>query len=214
MEPCPAIPCDAAPVPPPVPLAGGPARPVVVVIGPSAAGKSVVVRRLHERRIVTVHPTWTTRPRRAGEPEVEHRFVSADRFARLCGEGFFAETARPFGLPHRYGLPPVVAAGPVDLLIVRAPWVEQVARMVDRCVVYQVEACPRRCLLRLAGRGSSLTEVAARMEEHRRETALGRSLADRVFLNDGPLEPLVDAVAGAIGQDVAAAAHGVLGLAS
>jgi ribose 1,5-bisphosphokinase PhnN len=188
----------------------------VVVIGPSATGKSAFVRRLHERRLVTVHPTWTTRPRRPDERggSVEHRFVSEERFARLRAEGFFAETARPFGLPHRYGLPPVAPAGPVDLLMLRAAWVGRCARLVDRFVVYQIEACPRRCMLRLAGRGSSLTEIAARMAEHRREAALGRALADRVFLNDGPLDLLVDAVARAIAQDAQGPACGLLGVAS
>ena len=58
------------------------ARRVLVVIGPSASGKSSLVRELHRRRVIRVLPTWTTRPRRADERDgsLEHRFVSDERF--------------------------------------------------------------------------------------------------------------------------------------
>src|SRR5436305_590449 len=84
-------------------------RPVVVFIGPSGSGKSTVVRELASRGLVTVHPTWTTRPRRADEQQgsLEHRFVSDGEFDELCRRGCFIETVRLFGLPYRYGLPPL-----------------------------------------------------------------------------------------------------------
>src|SRR3954451_2133494 len=103
-------------------------RPVVVFIGPSGSGKSTVVRELADRGLVTVHPTWTTRPRRQDEQagSLEHRFVSDAEFDRLCERGFFLETVTLFGLPYRYGLPPVGsprATGALDAVMLRAPLV-------------------------------------------------------------------------------------------
>jgi guanylate kinase len=185
---------------------GANGRPVVVVIGPSACGKSSLVRALHERNLIRVHPTWTTRPRRAdeGEGSTEHRFVSDPSFDALDAQGFFIDTARPFGLPHRYGLPPVHAslAGPADVVMLRAPWVERFARLVERHVVYQIEDDAERALGRLLLRGSQPLEVAARIEEYAREIASGRRVADRVFANDGALSDLVEAVAVALRTDV------------
>src|SRR6476660_9759614 len=50
-----------------LPHCRGMTQSLLVFIGPSGSGKSTIVRTLVERRVVTVHPTWTTRPRRADE---------------------------------------------------------------------------------------------------------------------------------------------------
>lgn len=96
-------------------------RPVLVFIGPSGGGKSTVVRTLAREGVLRVHPTWTTRPRRADEAwgSLEHRFLSNPQFDYLCGRGFFVDTVSLFGLPYRYGLPPLrrTATGPVDTVM-------------------------------------------------------------------------------------------------
>ena len=87
-------------------------RPVLVVIGPSASGKSSAVRELHRRGVVRVHPTWTTRPRRPdeGDGAPEHRFVTDTIFDDLEAAGFFLGTVCLPGLPYRYALPQVTGA--------------------------------------------------------------------------------------------------------
>ena len=76
-------------------------RPVLVVIGPSASGKSTAVRELHRRGVAHVHPTWTTRPRRPdeGDGTLEHRFVTDAMFDELDAAGFFLGTVVLPGLP-------------------------------------------------------------------------------------------------------------------
>src|SRR3954468_10651500 len=120
-------------------------RPVVVFIGPSGSGKSTVVRELADLGLVTVHPTWTTRPRRPDEQQgsLEHRFVSDDEFDRLCRRKFFIDTVSLFGLPYRYGLPPLSnpssgPADPVDAVMLRAPLVDRFAEHVGAVTVYQI----------------------------------------------------------------------------
>src|SRR5262245_1486755 len=108
-------------------------RPVLVLVGPSGAGKSVLAAALARLGVVTVHPTWTTRPPRPGEAAggcPEHRFVSDRQFDRLVESGFFCDVARPFGGAHRYGLPrlPHRPAGPaatverIEAVLLRATY--------------------------------------------------------------------------------------------
>ena len=179
---------------------------VLVVVGPSASGKSSVVRELHRRQLVRVHPTWTTRPRRDDERDgsFEHRFVSDAVFDELRARGFFLGTAALPGLSHRYGLASLLAAsgGPVDAVILRAQFVERVARAFPRQLVYQIEDTVERAEQRLLLRGCTAAEVAARLDEHHGEIAAGRRVAHRVIVNDRPVSALVDVVSAALRRDL------------
>jgi guanylate kinase len=189
-------------------------RRALVMIGPSASGKSSVVRELHRRRVIRVLPTWTTRPRRADERggSVEHRFVSDEVFDDLRARGFFLETGMLPGsaLPDRYGLPrlprELPTGGPVDAVIVRAPFVARTAMHFPGQVVYQIEDTAERARLRLLLRGCTPAELAARLDGHQAEIEAGRRVADRVIVNDRPLAELVDALAVAVRDDFAAPA--------
>lgn len=184
-------------------------RPVLVVIGPSASGKSSVVRTLFDWGLVRVHPTWTTRPRRADEVEgtLEHRFVSERGFDRLEAAGFFAATTRMFGLPYRYGLPPVHPgeSGPVDLVMLRASLVDRFRSLVPDLLVYQVEDAPDRMRARLLARSTGPLDAAARLTDNEREQVAGWQVADRIFRNAGPVDGLALDVARAIATDLTAA---------
>jgi guanylate kinase len=182
------------------------ARPVLVFIGPSASGKSSVVRELHEAGVITVHPTWTTRPRRIDESEgsLEHRFVLPEEFDELCANGFFVDTVMMFGLPYRYGLPAprVAASGPIDAVMLRAPLIPRFARVVPHYLVYQIEDSADRTRTRLIARGCSMTELVARIDDNHKEIVAGRQLAGRVFVNDGSLSDLVEEITSAVSADV------------
>ena len=181
--------------------------PIVAFIGPSGSGKSTAVRRLAARHRLTLHPTWTTRPRRADERHgsPEHRFVSEREFDELARGGFFLDTIRLFGLPHRYGLPRIEpgAGGRVDAVMLRAPLVDRFAELVTRPIVYQIEDHPDRTATRLAARGTGADELAARLADNQVELRAGRVVADRVFVNDGTVEDLVAAISRALTLDVA-----------
>jgi guanylate kinase len=82
---------------------GGPL--LVVLSGPSGAGKDAVLTRMKE----TGYPaefitTVTTRPRRAQEKEgVDYNFVSAERFQEMLKNNQFLEHADVYG--NWYGVP-------------------------------------------------------------------------------------------------------------
>ena len=80
---------------------------VVVLSGPSAVGKSTVVRCLRER-VPDLHfsVSATTRAPRPGEVDgVDYTFVSADEFQRLIDDGELLEWAEIHGGLQRSGTP-------------------------------------------------------------------------------------------------------------
>ncbi len=78
---------------------------LIVISGPSGAGKDSVIRRMKELG-VPLHfvVTMTTRPPRPGEENgKDYIFVSEEEFEKLLREGGFLENAVVYG--HRYGVP-------------------------------------------------------------------------------------------------------------
>lgn len=164
------------------------------------------MRELADRGAVQVHPTWTTRPRRPDEAggSLEHRFVTEDEFDALEARGFFLDTVAMFGLPHRYGLPPLerIDRPPLHAVMLRAPLVERLAARIPDLLVYQIEDSADRSRQRLVQRGCDVDELAARLADNERELVRGRLVANRVFVNDGPLDVTVDSMISALGRDL------------
>lgn len=175
---------------------------VLAVLGPSGSGKSTVVRELHRRGVIEVTPSWTTRPRRDDEHDgsVEHRFVDAEEFAARQSAGYFLEVVQMFGLPYRYGLPVVEhpADRRVPAIMVRAPLIPLVERHFPGHVAYQIEDGYQRAEARLRRRAG---ELGTRLDGFEEECRLGREAAHRIFVNEGSIADLVEAVAGAVHQD-------------
>lgn len=68
---------------------------LVLLIGPSGVGKSVILRALRERHPEFIFPrSATTRDRRDGEGDELYHFVSDTDFSRWIAEGKFLEWAQ------------------------------------------------------------------------------------------------------------------------
>jgi guanylate kinase len=80
---------------------------ILVLSGPSAVGKSTVVRCLRERvPQLYFSVSATTRAPRPGEVDgVDYHFVTRENFARLIDEGALLEWADIHGGLHRSGTP-------------------------------------------------------------------------------------------------------------
>jgi guanylate kinase len=88
-------------------MAHGPAEDrgrLVVITGPSGAGKGTLIRRLVERRPdLEVAVSATTRPRRESEVDgVHYYFLSEEEFVDRIEQGEFLEHVR-YVSGHRYG---------------------------------------------------------------------------------------------------------------
>ncbi len=76
---------------------------LVLIIGPSGVGKSVILQQLRKKHPELVFPkSATTRLRRKGEDDSLYRFLTEAEFDRRVEEGAFIEWARVHG-GARYG---------------------------------------------------------------------------------------------------------------
>ena len=171
---------------------GGPGRGRVVVLsGPSAVGKSSVVRCLRER-IPNLHfsVSATTREPRPGEVDgVDYHFVSPARFRQLVEEGALLEWAEIHGGLHRSGTlaEPVRAATEsglpvlieVDLAGARA--VKQA--MPEAITVFLAPPSWADLKARLVGRGTETPEAIRRRLDTARVELAAQDDFDEVVVN-------------------------------
>ena len=171
---------------------GGPGRGRVVVLsGPSAVGKSSVVRCLRER-IPNLHfsVSATTRSPRPGEVDgVDYHFVSPARFRQLVEAGALLEWAEIHGGLHRSGTlaEPVRAATAaglpvlieVDLAGARA--VKQA--MPEAITVFLAPPSWADLEARLVGRGTETPEAIRRRLDTARVELAAQDDFDEVVVN-------------------------------
>jgi guanylate kinase len=164
---------------------------VIVLSGPSAVGKSTIVRCLRER-ISDLHfsVSATTRAPRPGEVDgVDYHFVTPDRFQQLIDDGSLLEWAEIHGGLHRSG----TVAGPVrDAVAAGHPVLIEVdlagARAVKQAmpeVVTVFLAPPNWEALeaRLVGRGTETAEVIERRLATARIELAAQDGFDEVVVN-------------------------------
>lgn len=164
---------------------------VIVLSGPSAVGKSTVVRCLRER-IPDLHfsVSATTRAPRPGEVDgLDYHFVSPARFQQLIDEGALLEWADIHGGLHRSGtlawpVRDAVNAGrpvliEVDLAGARA--VKQA--MPEAITVFLAPPSWAALQTRLVGRGTETPEVVERRLATARVELAAQDDFDRVVVN-------------------------------
>jgi guanylate kinase len=172
---------------------GGPdsAARVIVLSGPSAVGKSTVVRCLRER-VPDLHfsVSATTRAPRPGEVDgVDYHFVSAERFQHLIDDGSLLEWAEIHGGLHRSG----TVAGPVrDAVADGHPVLIEVdlagARAVKQAMpeaisVFLAPPSWEALEARLVGRGTETAEVIERRLATARTELAAQGDFDEVVVN-------------------------------
>ena len=168
---------------------------VVVLSGPSAVGKSTVVKCLRER-IPDLHfsVSATTRAPRPGEVDgVDYHFVTPEEFDRLIGAGELLEWAEIHRGLHRSGTlaAPVhtaTAAGHPVLIEVDLAGARAVKQALPEAVTVFL-APPSWATLeaRLVGRGTETPEVIRRRLETARTELAAQHDFDTVVVN-GRLE--------------------------
>lgn len=164
---------------------------VVVLSGPSAVGKSTVVRCLRER-IPDLHfsVSATTRAPRPGEVDgVDYHFVSPARFQQLIDDGALLEWAEIHGGLHRSGTlaEPVrtaTAAGIPVLIEVDLAGARAVKRaMPEAITVFLAPPSWEDLEARLVGRGTETPEAMRRRLETARVEMAAQNDFDEVVVN-------------------------------
>jgi guanylate kinase len=168
-----------------------PAGRVVVLSGPSAVGKSTVVRCLRER-IPNLHfsVSATTRAPRPGEVDgVDYHFVSRERFQHLINQGALLEWADIHGGLHRSGTPaePVraaAAAGLPVLIEVDLAGARAIKNaMPEAITVFLAPPSWEDLQARLVGRGTETPDVIRRRLDTARVELAAQNDFDAVVVN-------------------------------
>ncbi|MBB2990449.1 guanylate kinase [Mycolicibacterium iranicum] len=164
---------------------------VLVLSGPSAVGKSTVVRCLRER-VPDLHfsVSVTTRAPRPGEVDgVDYTFVTAEQFEQLIADGALLEWAEIHGGLHRSGTPaaPVraaTAAGRPVLIEVDLEGARAVkAAMPEATTVFLAPPSWEALESRLTGRGTETPEAMARRLETAKAELAAQGDFDEVVVN-------------------------------
>jgi guanylate kinase len=167
---------------------GAEAGRLVVISGPSGAGKTSVCKALKKDPRVTFSVSATTRPRREGEVDgVDYRFLTPDEFDSAEERGEFLESATYNG--NRYGtlrgpMDDALAAGRVFVLEIEVQGTRQLRfRNVPGTYVFVVPPSMEILRERLVNRGQNAPEeIEARLGIAREE--LGASdLYDHIVEN-------------------------------
>jgi guanylate kinase len=149
---------------------------VLVVTGPSGAGKGTLIHKLVERVPgIEVTVSATTRERRRGEEDGrEYRFLTDDEFQARVARGEFLEHVE-YVSRHRYGtlraeLDRIAARGHVPLLELETEGALRVKHEVDGAVTIFISAPVAELERRLRERATeSAGEIGERMERARKQ---------------------------------------------
>lgn len=164
---------------------------VVVLSGPSAVGKSTVVRRLREQ-VPDLHfsVSATTRAPRPGEVDgVDYHFVSPEEFQRLIDAGELLEWAEIHGGLHRSGTlaAPVARAAqaghPVLIEVDLAGAAAVKKAMPEAVSVFLAPPSWAALEQRLVGRGTETPEVMARRLDTARAELAAQDSFDVIVVN-------------------------------
>jgi guanylate kinase len=158
---------------------------VIVVSGPGGVGKGTIVAQLAQRDPrLWLSRSWTTREQRDSESDDAYVFSTRSAFERRLAAGGFLEWTEFLG--NYYGTPTPEGHDGRDIVLeIEVHGAQQVkAHHPDALLIFVLPPSRDEQERRLRGRGDPEHKVAERLRKADVEEPIGRSMADRVVVND------------------------------
>ncbi len=167
-----------------------PSKPLLIVLsGPSGAGKDAVLRRMKEISCpVTCVVTMTTRPKREYEKDkIDYNFVSRETFQEMLRKDEFLEWAQVYG--NWYGLPKdsvrkALAAGQDVIVKVDTQGAATIKRKVPKAVfIFLIPPTIEELVTRLKARHTESAEEFALRTKTASEEIKSLPMFDYIVIN-------------------------------
>lgn len=161
---------------------------MILLIGPSASGKTEVAKALMQRHGVKKAVTHTSRPMRVGEvQDRDYHFVSDDEFLRLESEGAFVETTLYSG--YHYGCSKAEIAED-KCVIVDPNGLAAFLALNDPQIIAFYLNCPKRIREeRMRSRGDEEASIAKRLSNDDKDFAPERLKGVSFIINSDEKSP-------------------------
>jgi guanylate kinase len=183
---------------------------LVVVSGPSGAGKTTVMKRVFEQSdLPLAHSvSATTRPPRPGERDgVDYHFLTAEEFSSLRERGGFLECFEVFGRGHWYGtlrseVTTGLEAGKWIVLEIDVQGARAItAQYSDAITIFIQPSSADELERRLRRRATETEEALSQRLEHARWELAQASAYRHIVINDD-LDRAVDEICNILNREL------------
>ncbi len=171
--------------------------PLIIITGPSAAGKTSVAEKLLKKKSLNLKRliTCTTRPKRKGEKNhKDYHFLTEDVFKKAIENKEMLEWSKVYG--HYYGsrktdLKKALQGKQPVLMIVDVQGVKKLRNKIPNCCIIYIDVPKRSIIKRIKKRAFDSEDAKHRIKAYKKEQEAKKKVNNIVVNREGELKQAV-----------------------